>query len=82
MLTPEQCRAARAWLDWGQAELAKRANVGLSTLRDFEAGKRTPMRNNLDAIRAAFHAAGVEPTFAEDRRASGISARPVGRRSE
>lgn len=60
MLTPEQCRAARGWLDWGQEELAQRANVSLSTVRDFERGKRKPYPNNLDALRRAFQAAGVQ----------------------
>lgn len=60
MLTPEQCRAARGWLDWSQDDLAKRSNVSLSTVRDFEKGRRTPIANNLDAIRRALDAAGVQ----------------------
>ena len=52
-MTPEQCRAARAWLDWPQDQLAKAANVGVSTVRDFEAGRRDPTRNNLAAMRTA-----------------------------
>jgi DNA-binding transcriptional regulator YiaG len=59
MLTPEQSRAARGWLAWSQEELAKRANVSLSTVRDFEAGRRAPIKNNLDAMRQAITAAGV-----------------------
>ena len=39
-LTPEQCRAARAWLDWSQNDLADAANISLSTVRDFEKGRR------------------------------------------
>jgi len=74
MLSPEQCRAARAWLGWPQDELAKRAKVGLSTLKDFEGGKRAPMRNNLEAIRHAIEAAGVHPAFREDGSAHGILA--------
>lgn len=76
MLTPEQCRAARAWLDWGQAELAKRANVGLSTLRDFEAGKRAPMRNNLQALQRALEDAGIHLTFRGDGTPEGIAVAP------
>jgi ribosome-binding protein aMBF1 (putative translation factor) len=60
MVSPEQSRAARGWLDWSQEELAKRANVSLSTVRDFEKGRRTPIGNNLDAMRRAFEAEGVE----------------------
>jgi len=59
MLNPEQSRAARGWLNWTQAELAERANVGLSTVKDFEAGRRTPIGNNLAAIHRALEAAGI-----------------------
>lgn len=60
MLTPEQSRAARGLLDWSQQQLAESAHLGLSTVRDFEKGRRTPTHNNLAAIRAALEAAGVE----------------------
>ena len=58
-MTREQCRAARAWLDWPQQELAKRANVGLSTIRQFENGLRHPIANNLSAMARAFEEAGI-----------------------
>lgn len=63
-MNPGQCRAARALLEWTQPQLAEAAGVSASTLRDFEAGRRTPIANNLAAIRAALEAAGVE--FIED----------------
>ena len=71
MLTPEQSRAARGWLDWTQDELARRANVSLSTVRDFEKGRRTPIGNNIDAMRRAIESAGIRLEFNEDR-GSGI----------
>jgi len=58
-MTPEQSRAARGWLDWSQAELAAKANVSLSTVRDFEKRRREPIANNLGAIQVALESAGI-----------------------
>jgi transcriptional regulator with XRE-family HTH domain len=62
-LAPEQARAARAWLGWSQADLAAKAHVGLSTIKDFEGGNRTPIANNLAAIQGALEGAGVDFDF-------------------
>lgn len=70
-MTPEQCRAARAWLDWPQDRLAKAASVGVSTVRDFEAGRRDPTRNNLTAMRAALEADGI--SFVDTAKSLGIA---------
>ncbi|WP_020187638.1 helix-turn-helix transcriptional regulator [Methylopila sp. 73B] len=59
-ITPAQSRAARALLNWSQPELAEASKASVSTVRDFETGKRTPIANNLGAIRDALEAAGVE----------------------
>ena len=59
-MSPEQVRAARNWLAWTQAELAEKAKVGLSTVKDYEGGKRTPIANNLEAIQRALESGGVE----------------------
>ncbi len=59
MITAEQCRAARAWLAIKQDELALRAGVGVSTLRDFERGLRSPIRQNLVALERALAEMGV-----------------------
>ena len=58
-LTVEQCRAARALLDWSQARLGAKAQVSEGTVRDFEKGKRIPAGTMLVAMRSALELAGV-----------------------
>ena len=70
-LTPEQSRAARGWLEWGQQELATAANVSLSTVRDFEKGRRVPISNNLGAMRAALEGRGI--AFVEGETTLGVT---------
>jgi len=59
VITRVQIKAARALLGWSQADLAEKAAVATSTLADFERGHRSPVPNNLDAIRSALEAAGI-----------------------
>ncbi|MGC1542017.1 MAG: helix-turn-helix transcriptional regulator [Xanthobacteraceae bacterium] len=59
-MLPEQSRAARAWLDWSQDELAAKASVSLSTVRDFEKGRRVPIANNLTAMRVVLEKEGID----------------------
>jgi transcriptional regulator with XRE-family HTH domain len=73
MMTPEHSRAARAWLGWTQQELADRAKVGLSTIKDFESGKRAPIANNLAAMHAALVAEGIRMDFHKDGKPKGIT---------
>jgi transcriptional regulator with XRE-family HTH domain len=59
-LTPAQCRAGRALLNWSQDQLEAAAQVARKTIADFEREVRTPYARTLAAIRAALEAAGVE----------------------
>ena len=72
-MSPAQCRAARAWLDWSQRDLAKKASVGLSTVKDFENGNRKPIANNLNAIRAALEKGGIKLLFDPKGDALGVA---------
>jgi transcriptional regulator with XRE-family HTH domain len=59
-MTPSQCKAARALLDWTQPQLAESAGLGLSTIVDFERSRREVSAEAIQAMRAAFEKAGVE----------------------
>ena len=71
-MKPEQCRAARGWADWSQAELAEEAGVSSSTVRDFEAGRRIPIQNNLEAMIRVFNGIGLTFRISTDGKAVGI----------
>jgi transcriptional regulator with XRE-family HTH domain len=59
MLTADQCRAARALLNWTQADLAERVSVSAVSIRAFEKGGE--MRDsNQKLIRLTLEAAGVQ----------------------
>ena len=60
MISSEQCRAARALLDWSQDQLSKKASVGIVTVRQLEAGTHEPRRATLDVIKRALVDAGVD----------------------
>src|ERR1017187_3623893 len=81
MLTPEQSRAARGWLDWSQETLANLASVSMSTIRDFEKGRRTPIANNLSAIERVLETAGIRLLF-DGERAAGIGIVDAGSASQ
>jgi transcriptional regulator with XRE-family HTH domain len=60
IVLPSQVRAARALIDWSQETLAKSSNIGLSTVKDFETGRRDMAFEQVKAIQASLAAAGVE----------------------
>jgi transcriptional regulator with XRE-family HTH domain len=59
-MTPAQCRAARALLDWTQDKLCEAAQVSGPTVRNFENGKISPHRATLAMMQRALEDAGVE----------------------
>jgi transcriptional regulator with XRE-family HTH domain len=58
-MTPAQCRAARALLDMTQSELAGAAGLGLSTVVDFEKGRRQVSNDAVTAMQSALERAGI-----------------------
>jgi len=63
-ISPGQCRAARALLNWTQETLANKVGVALKTIRDFENERRRPLKIVRASIKQAFEQAGIE--FFED----------------
>ena len=60
LITPGQCRAARALLDITQTELAERASCGLSTVVDFEKSRRDVSQAAVAGIQKALERSGIE----------------------
>jgi transcriptional regulator with XRE-family HTH domain len=65
VISPAQSLAARGLLNLSQVKLARLANVSGSMLRDFEKG-RMPTIDDLEAIRRALEAKGVEFTNGDE----------------
>jgi transcriptional regulator with XRE-family HTH domain len=59
-LSPAQCRAARALLNWSQENLVAHSKITKKTIADFERGATQPRPQTLVQIVAAFQAAGIE----------------------
>ena len=59
MITPAQCRMARAGLGWSETQLAKAIGVSLATVSRFETGKAQTQPATVEAIQRALEAAGV-----------------------
>lgn len=59
-LSAAQCRAGRALLDMTQSELGAAAGLGLSTVVDFERGRRQVSLEAKAALRNALEEAGIE----------------------
>jgi transcriptional regulator with XRE-family HTH domain len=71
-VTPSQIRAGRALLDWSQEQLAEKAKVGLSTVRDYEKERRGGEVGGAKAIRLALEDHGVVFLSSEDDYGPGV----------
>lgn len=59
MITPAQIRAARALLGWKQTDLASASGLSEMTVKNLEKPGSDPRASTLNAVQAAFEAAGV-----------------------
>lgn len=54
MLTSQQIRAARGYLDWTRAVLAERARINVGTIKNIEDGAVQPHAETIEAIERVF----------------------------
>jgi predicted transcriptional regulator len=75
MLFAAQIRAARALLDWRQDDLARAADIGMTTIRRIEAQPGPVMGyvSTMLRIQTAFEKAGIQ--FTEEDEFGGIGVR-------
>lgn len=60
ILTPGQCRAARAWLNLSAQEVADKANITRQTVTRFETEKTVATAGTATLIRGALEKLGAE----------------------
>lgn len=72
-ISPAQLRAARAWLNWTQAELAKVASVAKTVVNRYEQGHSVPHAESLSKVQETLEAAGIRFMF-DGMKGTGISA--------
>jgi DNA-binding XRE family transcriptional regulator len=75
-VTPAQLRAARALLDLTQEQLAADAQVAPSTIKDFEAGRRTLRNSSMDRLRRALEDQGVNFIDGHPKLGTGVTLKP------
>ncbi|MBR0910631.1 helix-turn-helix domain-containing protein [Bradyrhizobium japonicum] len=72
-ISPAQLRAARAWLNWSQAELAKAASVAKTVVNRYEQGHSVPHADSIKKVQGILEAAGIRFAF-DGMKGTGISA--------
>lgn len=59
-ITPDQIRAARALLKWGQNDLAERSGVSVPAIANIETERQKPNVQTMQKLMEAFHLDGIE----------------------
>ena len=60
MISPYQCKAARALLGWTQLKLAEKARITLDTVKRFERAKSDTRGQAMIKMEAAIREAGIK----------------------
>jgi DNA-binding XRE family transcriptional regulator len=67
IMTNQQMKAARAWLDLSQDDLSEKSGVTRRTIQDFESGKRDPQSRTLRDLQQVLERQGIEFIFSGER---------------
>lgn len=59
VLTPRQLRAARVFIGWSRAKLARESGIPVRTIENFETGNTTPLLTTAGKLRRTLEKAGV-----------------------
>lgn len=63
LICPAQVRAARAWLNWTQEELAARSGVAQKSIARYELERSVPYASTLVRLQETFEAVGAQFEF-------------------
>ena len=58
-MTPDQCRAARALLNWSQPVLVEKSGLSIATVKRFESGQAPVSEEAVQAMKDTLKRAGV-----------------------
>lgn len=77
VLSVKQIKAARALLEWKQADLAAASGVSLAGLTNIERGSADPRRATMVKIQEALEQAGIEIIHPGDGKGEGVRLVPI-----
>lgn len=72
MITPRQCKAARALLGWTQPDLAEKADIALDTVKRFERRQSDTRGQAMIAMEKALRRGGVKLISADEQDGEGV----------
>jgi DNA-binding XRE family transcriptional regulator len=72
VLLPQQIRAARVFLGWSRAVLARKSGVPVGTLEKIEAGKTDPRQTTIHKLKRTLEDGGIEFLEATRERGPGV----------
>lgn len=72
VMSPEQCRAARAWLGWSQQDLVDATGIGIQAIFEYELRRRGSRIEVIAALQTALELSGARFLFDDAGNSIGI----------